>query len=90
MASSSFSQDIDLEESVSEIGFGVESSIVSSLRATTGGLPTPARTAFRSRFARSDDLGDGFLVIQNNPVTLQRAEVILKVQMFSKCSKMCR
>jgi hypothetical protein len=82
MASSSFSQDNGPEESISEIGFGAESSIASSSRPTTGGFFSPAQTAFRSHFSGPDDLGDSFLLIQNDPVTLTRAEVILKVEIF--------
>ena len=90
MASSSFSQDNDPEESISEIGFGAESSIMSSLHSIIGGFFSSAQTAFRSHFTESNHLGDSFLLIQNNPVILALAEVILKVEIFSKSSNIYR
>lgn len=49
-----------------------------------------AQTTFHSRFIGPDDLGDDFLIIQNDPVTLGHAEIILKVEIFSKSSNIYR
>jgi len=74
------SQDIDPEESISQI-YG-SSLTASSSRAIFPGLDT-ASAGFRSQFASSPrDLGDNFLLIENDPVTLARAKSILGVYLI--------
>jgi hypothetical protein len=70
------SQDIQPEESVSQIDY--MSSAASSSRSTFK-LTNDPLAVFRSYFKSSSDLGDKYLVVENDPVTLARAKGILKV-----------
>ena len=76
MASTSASHDIQPEESISQIGRGDGDSIVSCFKDRIE-ASTSTSSAFLSWFSSQMDLGDNFLVIQNDPVTLTRAKNIL-------------
>lgn len=83
MTSHLASQDIDPEESVSQIlsQFGTELNATSShstFQATTSELDV-----FRSYFLEDHrPLSDDYLLIENDPVTLTRAKAILEVIHF--------
>ena len=76
------SQDIQPEESISQVDFVESASITSTSRATG----SSSQGAFRSQFSSSKGLHDNFLMIENDPVTLARSQVILKVTKPRKCS----
>ena len=68
------SQDIQPEESISQIGF-TESSTAGTSNATN----TTPQLDFLSRFSSPTGLGNNFLLIENDPMTLARSKAILKV-----------
>jgi len=76
------SQDIQPEESISQVDFVESASITSTSRATG----SSSQSAFRSQFSSSKGLRDNFLMIDNDPVTLARSQGILKVTKPRKCS----
>jgi hypothetical protein len=69
------SQDIQPEESISQVGLGDFASRASTSRATG----SSSQSAFLSNFSSSIGLGENFLMIENDPVILTRSQYILKV-----------
>ena len=72
------SQGIEPEESISQVGFSGSAASTASTSRTMGGS---SQSAFLSHFSSStrNGLGDNFLLIENDPVTLARSQAILKV-----------
>ena len=77
-----YSQDIEHEESISQVDYRIDSS--STATSSSAILPTndPLAT-FRADFISATNLGDNYLVIENDPVTLANAKSILKVHQFN-------
>ena len=72
------SQDIEPEESISQVDYRIGSSSTATLSSAI--LPTnDSLAAFRADFISTTNLGDNYLLIENDPVTLARATSILKV-----------
>jgi len=75
------SQDIGPEESISQVDYMISSS--STATSSSAILPTnDPLAAFRAHFISTTNLGDNYLLIENDPVTLARAKSILKVHQF--------
>ena len=80
MTSTRLSQDIQSNESISQVEFIDIEFIISISRDMTS-----SQTIFLSHFPSQVDLGDKYLLIQNDPVTLVRAEMILKMRLTQLC-----
>ena len=76
MTSTRLSQDIQSNESIWQVEFIDIESIVNTSRDMTF-----SQAVFLSHFSSQVDLGDKYLLIQNDPVTLIRAEMILKMRL---------
>ena len=76
------SQDIEPEESISQVDYTISSG--STAVSSSAILPTSdPLAAFRAHFISTMNLGDHYLLIENDPVTLARAKTILKVRQFN-------
>jgi hypothetical protein len=67
-------QDIQPEEAISQVSFAE-----SSTASTFGATGSTSQSAFLSHFSSLNSLGDNFLRIENDPMTLARSQGILKV-----------
>ena len=80
MTSTRLSQDIQPNESISQVEFIDIESIVNTSRDMTF-----SQAVFLSHFSSQVDLDDKYLLIQNDSVTLVHIEMILKMRLTQLC-----